>query len=95
MKNYLYCAMAASSGNGGNASGGGPFFTKEMLSKSQVIARGPGIMKIDDLVAKFGGTRKGWTKKKGWDAKGQEWHWYEHQGIGRVGVKRAGSPDPF
>lgn len=80
---------------GGNAPGNDPIFTKEMLSKSQVIARGAGIQKIDDLIAKFGGTRKGWIKKKGWDANGQEWHWYEHHGIGRVGVKQAGSPDPF
>lgn len=95
MNNYLCCAMFASSGNGGNASGSGPAFTKEMLSKSQVIARGAGIQKIDELLAKFGGTRKGWIKKKSWDANGQEWHWYEHHGIGRVGVKQAGSPDPF
>jgi hypothetical protein len=75
--------------------GNGLNFTKEMLSKSQVIARGRRIQKIDDLVARFGGTKQGWVKKKGWDASGQEWHWYEHQGIGRVGVKPAGSPDPF
>jgi hypothetical protein len=80
---------------GGNVPGSDPDFTKEMLSKSQVIARGPGIQKIDDLIAKFGGTRRGWIKKKGWDANGQEWHWHEHHGIGRVGVKMAGSPDPF
>ena len=73
----------------------GPTFTKEMVSNSQVIARGRDIGKIDDLVAKFGGSRKGWVKKKGRDATGQEWHWYEQQGIGRVGVKRPGDVDPF
>jgi hypothetical protein len=73
----------------------GPIFTPEMLSRSQVIARGKNIRKIDDLVARFGGTRKGWVKKKGQDAHGQEWHWYEHQGIGRVGAKRLGDVDPF
>jgi hypothetical protein len=78
-----------------NTSSSGPVFTKEMLSRSQVIARGKSIDKIDDLVAKFGGTRGGWVKKKGWDAAGREWHWYEHQGIGRIGVKAAGDPDPF
>jgi hypothetical protein len=73
----------------------GPIFTKQMLSTSQIIAKGASINKIDQLVKKFHGTRKGWIKKKGWDAAGQEWHWYEHHGIGRVGVKRAGDPDPF
>jgi hypothetical protein len=70
-------------------------FTKEMLSQSQVIARGRGIAKIEQLVQKFGGTIKGWVKKKGRDACGREIHWYEHNGIGRVGVKPAGAPDPF
>ncbi len=73
----------------------GPIFTPEMLSRSQVIARGKNIRKIDDLVSRFGGSRKNWVKKKGRDAHGQEWHWYEHQGIGRVGVKRSGESDPF
>ena len=70
-------------------------FTKEMLSTSEVIAKGSSIRKIDDLVEAFGGTKKGWVKKKGWDANGNEWHWYEHHGIGRKGVKPAGEPDPF
>lgn len=73
----------------------GPIFTRAMLSNSRVIAKGPSIDKIDVLVEKFGGTRKGWVKKKGWDAAGREWHWYEHHGKGRVGVKPAGAPDPF
>ena len=66
-----------------------------MLSQSEVIAKGRGIQKVETLVEKFGGTAKGWVKKKGWDSTGSEWHWYEHNGIGRVGVKPAGSPDPF
>ena len=74
---------------------GGPNFTPEMLCRSQVIARGKKIRKIDVLLARFGGTRKNWVKKKGRDAQGQEWHWYEHQGIGRVGAKRLGDADPF
>jgi hypothetical protein len=73
----------------------GPVFTPEMLSQSQVIARGNSIRKIDERVARFGGTRKGWVKKKGRDGHGQEWHWYEHHGIGRVGAKRLGDADPF
>ncbi len=81
--------------------GGGPVkgvcktFTKSMLSNSQLIAKGSEIRKINELVAKFGGTRKGWKKKKGWDSCGNEWHWYEHHGIGRKGEKLAGAPDPF
>jgi hypothetical protein len=70
-------------------------FTKGMLSQSETIARGRSIKKITELVEQFGGTTKGWVKKKGWDAMGQEWHWYEHHGIGRVGVKLAGAIDPF
>jgi RHS repeat-associated protein len=90
------CALSTGSGSGrGGAPDSGPNFTKEMLSQSEVIARGPGIRKIDELVEKFGGTRKGWVKKKGVDSSGKEWHWYEHSGIGRVGVKRPGDPDPF
>ena len=53
------------------------------------------VVDHDILVEKFGGTRKGWVKKKGWDSSGQEWHWYEHNGIGRVGAKRPGEVDPF
>jgi hypothetical protein len=70
-------------------------FTREMIADSEVIARGSKIRKIDELVSTFGGTNKGWVKKKGWDASGNEWHWYEHHGIGRKGVKPAGDVDPF
>jgi hypothetical protein len=74
---------------------GGAIFTKAMLNGSEVIAKGSSIRKVGELLEKFGGTAKGWIKKKGWDANGQEWHWYEHHGIGRVGVKLPGVPDPF
>ena len=70
-------------------------FTKVMLSSSETMFKGSKIHKIGELVEKFGGTKKGWLKKKGWDAKGKEWHWYEHHGIGRKGVKPTGFPDPF
>jgi len=59
------------------------------------MAEGNGIRKVDTLIELWGGRRKGWKKKKGWDAGGREWHWYEHQGIGRKGLKRAGEPDAF
>ncbi len=32
---------------------------------------------------------------KTWTKDGSEIHWYEHPGIGKVGVKWAGFPDPF
>ena len=70
-------------------------FTKGMLSQSEVIARGRSINKITELVQQFRGTAKGWVKKKGWESMGQEWHCYEHHGIGRVGEKLAGALDPF
>ncbi len=70
-------------------------FTKEMLSNSETMFKGSRIHKIEELVEKFGGTKSGWLKKKGWDASGNEWHWYEHHGIGRIGVKPPGFPDPF
>ncbi len=66
-----------------------------MLSNSKTLYRGRSINKVDELVKKFGGRAKKWVKKKGWDDFGKEWHWYEHPGIGRVGIKPAGSPDPF
>ena len=53
------------------------------------------IYKIDELVGKFGGTRRGWRKMKGIDDAGREWHWYEHHGVGKVGLKAAGEADPF
>jgi hypothetical protein len=70
-------------------------FTAEMLARSKVIARGRRIKRIADLVTKFGGTSRGWVKKKSWDSSGQEWHWYEHHALGRVGLKKLGEPDPF
>jgi hypothetical protein len=47
-------------------------FSKVMLSNSEVIARGGLIGDVDRLVKRYGGTRSGWVKKKGWDAAGKE-----------------------
>jgi hypothetical protein len=69
-------------------------FTGRMHRNSEVIGRGSGIDKVDQLVEHYGGTVKGWTKKKGVDDQGCEWHWYEHHGIGKKLIKRAGEPDP-
>ena len=62
-------------------------FTKEMLSKAEIIAKGPNIREVKQLVQEYGGSVKGWKKMKAWDAQGVEWHWYEHHGIGRVKLK--------
>jgi RHS repeat-associated protein len=69
--------------------------TRMMLSTARVIARGDRIHKVDQLVAKFGGQAKNWVKMKAVDAAGREIHWYQHPGIGKVGIKLAGQPDPF
>jgi hypothetical protein len=34
-------------------------------------------------------------KMKTRDTSGKEYHYYQHHGIGRVGLKPAGAPDPF
>ncbi|GEM_PF-6893492 len=71
-----------------------PKFTKKMLSNSKTMYEGRKIRKVDELVSKFGGKAENWKKRKGWDEFGNEWHWYENNG-NRVGIKRAGEPDPF
>lgn len=64
-------------------------FTKGMSSQSEEIARGTNIDKVDELVELFGGKAKNWKKKKKtWTADGSEVHYYEHSGIGKVGVSR-------
>jgi hypothetical protein len=69
-------------------------FTKDMASTSEIIATGSSINKVSTLVSKFGGKAKDWKKKKGWDASGEEWHWYQNKST-KVGFKPAGSYDPF
>jgi hypothetical protein len=72
-----------------------PKFTRAMKSQAKVIARGDRIDKVDTLVEKFGGQARKWSKMKTWTADGAEIHWYEHPGIGKVGIKWDGFPDPF
>jgi RHS repeat-associated protein len=69
--------------------------TREMHATARVIARGGAIRKVAELVAKFGGQAKNWTKMSTVDAAGREIHWYQHPSIGKVGIKLAGEPDPF
>ncbi|MFC1855611.1 RHS repeat-associated core domain-containing protein [Thermodesulfobacteriota bacterium] len=57
------------------------------------------IDKINDLLRVFKGTKaKYWSKRKGWDHLGREWHWYEYHEKGKdvikAGLKIAGFPDP-
>jgi hypothetical protein len=67
-------------------------FTRQMLSRARVIARGRGIRELDRLLRIYGGTPAGWTKRATRpmrDPQGPyEYHWYEHHGVGRFEVKR-------
>lgn len=67
---------------------------KQICTNSDEIAKGNKIRKIDELVQRFGGKAKDWIKKKGWDAQGNEWHWYENNGR-KIGWKLLGDDDPF
>jgi len=67
---------------------------KRIVSKGSEIAKGDNIDKVEELVQKFGGKAKDWIKKRGFDDLGQEYHWYENQGV-KVGLKLAGELDPF
>jgi hypothetical protein len=63
-----------------------------MLARSRVIAKGRRIRSVGQLVAKFGGRAAGWVKKSSpvfmHGGRKYEYHWYEHQGLGRVNVKK-------
>jgi hypothetical protein len=66
----------------------------QAVKNSETIAQGNKIRKIEELCEKFGGKPKQWKKKKGWDEKGNEWHWYEKDGQ-KYGWKKAGEAEPF
>jgi RHS repeat-associated protein len=87
---------AAMSGGGIGAGRNLVQITKFIKNNSEVIKVGTGIRKIDRILDLFGGRSKDWVKKKGWDEAGNEFHWYEERGTGRVvGAKPAGELDPF
>jgi hypothetical protein len=69
-----------------------PGLTKELIALSRVIARGRGIRDLERLLREYGGTASRWTKRSSPPIEvGGDWyeyHWYEHQGIGRFEVKR-------
>jgi hypothetical protein len=57
-----------------------------------VIARGRGIHDLPRLLQEYGGKPSMWVKKSSpaVEIVGEwyEYHWYEHPGIGRFGIKR-------
>lgn len=63
-----------------------------MLAQARVIAKGRRIRIVDRLVARYGGRASRWTKKSSprFEVAGEffEYHWYEHPGIRRVGLKQ-------
>jgi hypothetical protein len=68
--------------------------SQQLARNSERIAQDTDIRKVEELYEKFGGEAKDWEKKKSWDEKGNEYHWYENLGQ-KVGWKRAGETDPF
>ena len=70
-------------------------FTREMSARSQVIAKGGEIDKIEQLKSRWGGRTTDWAKKKTWDAAGREIHYYEGPNGMKAGKKLAGQLDPF
>ena len=69
-----------------------PRLSKEVLSRSRIIARGRRIRDLARLLGRYGGTPAGWVKKSSpelRDSRGRfEYHWYEHRGLGRFETKR-------
>jgi hypothetical protein len=65
--------------------------TRELITRSRVIARGRRIRDVTRLVATYGGTAAGWVKKSSpaVEIAGErcEYHWYEHHGVGRFELK--------
>lgn len=69
-----------------------PRLTEELIAQSRVIARGRRIRDLERLLKKYGGIPSMWTKKSSPTVEigreRYEYHWYEHQGIGRFEVKK-------
>lgn len=66
--------------------------TKDLISRSRVIARGRGIRELKRLRQRYGGSPTGWVKKSSprllVGGRWCEYHWYEHHGIGRFEIKK-------
>ena len=69
-----------------------PQLTKDIIARSRVIARGRGIRDLRRLLQEYGGKPALWVKKSGppIEIEGEmcEYHWYEHEGIGRFEIKK-------
>ena len=65
--------------------------SKDLLSRSRVIAKGRRIPDVARLVETHGGRASLWVKKSSprleLESEVCEYHWYEHRGIGRFEVK--------
>jgi hypothetical protein len=65
--------------------------TRELIAQSRIIAKGERIRDVQRLVDQYGGRRSKWVKKSSpvFESEGMlyEYHWYEHQGIGRFETK--------
>jgi hypothetical protein len=65
--------------------------SRKILSDARVIAKGKRIRDVKRLVSKYGGRASHWVKKSSpqFEVAGAsfEYHWYEHQGIGRFETK--------
>ena len=63
-----------------------------MLAQARVIAKGRRIRLVGRLVAQHGGRASRWVKKSSprFEIADElfEYHWYEHPGIGRFGLKQ-------
>lgn len=66
--------------------------TKDLISRSRVIAKGRGIRDLPRLLDVYGVRPSMWTKKSSptveFDGEVYEYHWYEHHGIGRFEIKK-------
>ncbi len=66
--------------------------TQQMLSQSRIIAKGKRIREVERLVESYGGQKSGWVKKSSpsitLNNRIYEYHWYEHQGLGRFEIRR-------
>jgi len=62
-----------------------------MISQSRVIAKGNHIRDVQHLVDSYGGKKSKWVKKSSPCFEiarlKYEYHWYEHDGIGRFEIK--------
>ena len=67
----------------------------DSLHRVKPFYRGADINKISEIIRRKGGKIEDWSKVKGIDEFGQEWHWYQRKGVDRIyAKKRLGEMDP-